>query len=180
MKPLMIKEKLKSPWFLFGLGFFFGAAMLFCLVLGDLKENKNLQEQLFVALSKAPTPNNHRRCSLEFNKGLVLQDVLLAETKAQQARGLTGKTSIPTGMLFSFQKEGNLMFWMKDTPMDLSVGFFDSQGLLFKIKDMQANSTNYHFSLKKALNALELEQGEFQKLGLSVGSVLINRQCSKP
>lgn len=134
------------------------------------------QGDAFAALAKEVTPV-YRHCLLTFSGGAVLRDIPLAETKVQQDKGLSGRNDVEPEMLFTFPKPDRLMFWMRDTQVPLSVGFFDPVGRLFKIEDMQANTDDFHFSMSDATDALELPQGRFQVVGLSVGSRLISRDC---
>ncbi|QPN17975.1 DUF192 domain-containing protein (plasmid) [Pseudomonas aeruginosa] len=57
------------------------------------------------------------------------------------------------------------------------VGLALAFGTLFAIEDMQPETDDYHFSMKPALDALELAQGEFQRKGLAIGARLIRREC---
>lgn len=81
-------------------------------------------------------------------------------------------------MLFTWETAEPRVFWMRDTRVPLSIGFFDDTGLLFAIQDMQPETDDYHYSIKPASDALELEQGQFQAHGLREGDRLIERTCS--
>ena len=123
------------------------------------------------------SPEPTHACTLKFSNGLVLTDIPLAKTLAQQAKGLTKRQDAGPGMLFSWDNAAQRVFWMRDTPIDLSIGFFDAQGLLFAIEDMEADTDCYHISDKPATDALELAKGQFQKLGLKTGDRLLERRC---
>lgn len=116
-------------------------------------------------------------CTLVFASGVVLEDVPLAKTIAQQARGLTGRDDAGAGMLFSWEMAAPRMFWMRDTRIHLSIGFMDAQGWLFSIQDMEAGSETYHESGRSITDALELARGGFAKHGLQVGDRLLERHC---
>ena len=122
---------------------------------------------------------SYRVCSLHFSNKVVLTDIPLAETQEQQTKGLSGRLDIGQGMLFRFPYPEQLTFWMRNTLVPLSIGFFDEQGRLFKIEEMQANTDDLHFSGQEAIDALELPQGQFQTLGLPVGTKLLERRCSE-
>ncbi len=122
---------------------------------------------------------SYRVCSLHFSNKIVLTDIPLAETPEQQTKGLSGRSDVGQGMLFRFPYPEQLTFWMRDTLVPLSIGFLDEQGSLFKIEDMQANTDDPHFSGQKAIDALELPQGKFHALGLTVGTKLLERRCSE-
>jgi len=113
-----------------------------------------------------------QRCDLSFSNGLVLRDVPVARTQAEQSRGLSNRDDIGPGMLFAWPDARPVSFWMKDTFVPLSIGFFDASGVLFSIQDMMPQSLKTHPSVLPALHALELQQGDFQRLGIALGTRL--------
>jgi len=117
-------------------------------------------------------------CDLYFSNGTALAGVPVAKTVEQQARGLAKRESVGPGMLFTWAKSEPRVFWMRDTRVPLTIGFFDDTGLLFAIEDMEPETDDYHFSIKPAFDALELARGQFQKYGLKEGARLIWRTCS--
>lgn len=66
--------------------------------------------------------------------------LLLARTPAQRARGLMEVTDESLGgydgMLFEFSEDAAGGFWMKDTPMPLSIAWFDAAGAFLSSADM--------------------------------------------
>ena len=77
-----------------------------------------------------------------------------------------------TGMLFVFEKEQLLTFWMKNTPTPLSIAYIDSNGIIKDIFDMQPLSLETIASTTKVRYALEVPQGWFAKEGIEVGDSL--------
>lgn len=116
-------------------------------------------------------------CDLTFTGNVQLRGVPVARTKAQQAKGLSGRDDAGPGMLFAFDPPGKLAFWMRDTRIPLSIAFMSEDGNIFIIEDMQPESDEYHLSMKPAKYALELAQGQFQREGLAVGSRLLKEDC---
>ena len=108
---------------------------------------------------------------------LTLKHVPVVRTEAEMNIGLSQRNNVQNGMWFSWPIAEPRIFWMKDTWVDLSVGFFSADGILFEIKHMRSNSLQYQYSSKSAKSALELADGQFEKLGLQVGSKLIKQQC---
>lgn len=98
----------------------------------------------------------------------------IAKTPAQRTRGLMGRTSLPQnhGMLFVFEQPERQCFWMKNTPLALSIAFMDAQGKIQNIADMTPFSEETHCSSVPVLFALEMEQGWFQKRGVLVGDTV--------
>ncbi|MBM3139132.1 MAG: DUF192 domain-containing protein [Chloroflexi bacterium] len=56
--------------------------------------------------------------------------------------GLSGRRQLEgRGMLFYYPRgEGNVGFWMKNTHVDLSIAFLDTQGRIIEVSEMQAES----------------------------------------
>lgn len=121
--------------------------------------------------------DNIKSCSLSFSNGVILTNVIIADTQDKRAQGLSNLDDVGVGMLFVFPKLDNLVFWMKDTRVPLSIGFFDENNRLFRIDDMFPYSEQYHFSLKPSKLALELKQGQFAQKKIKVGVKLTQIQC---
>ena len=127
------------------------------------------------ALASQPT----KVCDLHFSNEVTIEGVPVAETREQQARGLSGVENVGQGMLFVWPVAEPRVFWMRDTRVPLTIGFFDEAGLLFGIQDMKPETDDYHFSIKPAVQALELAQGQFQGYGLKEGVRLIGQTCKR-
>lgn len=106
----------------------------------------------------------------------VILNVEVAETYEQQGHGLMYREKLPEnyGMIFVFQDNTYRSFWMKNTYIDLSIGFFDESRKLFQILEMKASSVmqkdfpNYNSSAP-AKYALEVPKGWFSKNKVKVG-----------
>lgn len=97
----------------------------------------------------------------------------------EQERGLSKTPDVSRGMLFIWPQAATRVFWMRDTWMPLQVGFFDSNGNLFQIEDMEPNTDTLHESKQAANMALELASGQYQAMGLVAGkTVLLRGQCN--
>lgn len=101
----------------------------------------------------------------------VKLQVEIADTEAERQRGLMGRTALGEnrGMLFVFESETTLSFWMKDTLIPLSVAYLDSEGRIIDIQDMQPLDETSHPSAEPAQYALEVNQGFFEEHGVEVG-----------
>ncbi|MBQ3670675.1 MAG: DUF192 domain-containing protein [Treponema sp.] len=99
----------------------------------------------------------------------------IAEKSEERARGFMERKNIPdgTGMLFVFEKDQILSFWMKNTPTPLSIAFIDHGGKIRDIFDMKPYSLANTVSTVSVRYALEVPQGWFQRAGISVGDTLI-------
>lgn len=109
--------------------------------------------------------------------GVTLR-VELAKTEEEQAQGLMfrKKISDSEGMLFVYKDERPRSFWMKNTFIPLSIGFFNKKRELIDVQDMtpvqsemQIRIPSYR-SKKPAQYALEVKQGWFQRHRIQLGA----------
>ncbi len=98
----------------------------------------------------------------------------IAEKPEDRNRGFMERKNIPqgTGMLFIFEKDQILSFWMKNTPTPLSIAYISKDGKIKDILDMQPFSLADITSSGYVRYALEVPQGWFKKNGISVGDSL--------
>lgn len=115
--------------------------------------------------------------TLTFSNGKKMT-VEIAQTPEEKAKGLMYRTSLPknSGMLFVFPVEQTLSFWMKNTYLPLTIGFFDAQKKLLETQDMHPplgpaadDQLKHYASAAPALYALEVEQGWFHKNAIKPG-----------
>ena len=74
------------------------------------------------------------------------------------------------GMLFVFESAARHCFWMRDTPLPLSIAFVDTDGRIVSLADMQPHSETLHCPPTDIRYALEVKQGEFQRRGIAAGT----------
>ena len=104
--------------------------------------------------------------------------VEIAETEKQLERGLMHRQKMKTdaGMFFIFKDEQIRSFWMKNTLIDLSIGYFNKDKKLIDIQEMSATSIMQkdlpsYPSQGPAMYALEMNKGWFNKNKIAVGAV---------
>lgn len=116
--------------------------------------------------------------TLEFSSGIRLK-VEVADTLNKRAKGLMNRTQLPKdqGMLFIFDQPQTLSFWMKDTYIPLSIGYFDKNKVLKEIHQMEPQQMlETKQNLKSYVSrcfcqyALEVNQGWFKKNRIKVGT----------
>ncbi len=102
-------------------------------------------------------------------------DVEVARSDAQRAKGLMGRTALGPreGMLFVFDRDQHLEFWMKDTRIPLSIAFLSVEGRILEIVDMAPFSQKVVRSRLSSRYALELRQGEFREIGAGEGTFVL-------
>lgn len=100
--------------------------------------------------------------------------VEVAATPQAQQRGLMQRTALDTdaGMLFIFDYDQQLGFWMLNTLIPLDIAFIDSSGTILNIETMQPETLNFHNSDGLARYALEVNAGEFARRGIKAGDVI--------
>jgi uncharacterized membrane protein (UPF0127 family) len=97
--------------------------------------------------------------------------VEIAATEEERRQGLMFRTELEDGkgMIFLFEKDRILSFWMKDTLIPLSIAFLSSEGRITEIRDMEPRSLATVMSERSCRYALEAPQGWFARAGVGVG-----------
>ncbi len=95
----------------------------------------------------------------------------VARTPEEQQKGLMFRDSLPDGrgMIFVYDSDRRMAFWMKDTLIPLSIAFLAADGTIREIRDMRAGSLEVIESERSARHALEVPLGWFARVGLGVG-----------
>jgi uncharacterized membrane protein (UPF0127 family) len=104
----------------------------------------------------------------------VRLQVEIARTERERARGLMHRISLPDGegMLFVFERDQILSFWMKDTLIPLSIAFISYDGRILEIYDMKPRDLAPVHSSRSVRYALEVPQGWFERAGITPGDRL--------
>ncbi len=111
---------------------------------------------------------------IESGRGDVEVDVEIAETPVQHQFGLMHRESLGSeaGMVFFFAEEMRGGFWMKNTLIPLSIAYFDADGKILRILDMEpceADPCPVYDPDVAYRGALEVNKGAFQRWGVSPG-----------
>lgn len=104
-------------------------------------------------------------------------EVEVAKSHAERERGLMFRKSLPenSGMIFIFENEQPLAFWMKNTLIPLQIGYFDGNRKLVDLQEMvpaplgDSRPRSYP-SKKPAMYALEMNKGWFTKNNIKLGT----------
>jgi uncharacterized protein len=129
------------------------------------------------ALGHADTQSGQggsRKENCEYHAVRIRGQVFLVEIAANtatRARGLMHRTELPEqhGMLFVFQDDQYRSFWMKNTPLPLSIAYIDQNGIITDILDMTPFSEEPVPSSRPVRYALELNRNEFARFGIRPG-----------
>ncbi|MCI6798045.1 MAG: DUF192 domain-containing protein [Spirochaetia bacterium] len=105
------------------------------------------------------------------DESTVSVKVEIAKTESERAYGFMNRKKIPdgTGMIFIFEYDMILTFWMKNTPTALSIAYIDKNGIIRDIFDMTPFSLAGVQSTSSVRYALEVPKGWFQKNGIKPG-----------
>jgi len=107
-------------------------------------------------------------------RGAVVVRVRVAETGVAQARGLQGvrRMGPDVGMAFVFHRPSTARFWMKDTPLPLSIAFWGRDGRISAIMNMppcRADPCTTYGPRVPFVGALEVHRGFFAGHRVAVG-----------
>lgn len=95
----------------------------------------------------------------------------IAANDEDRTRGLMYRKTLEDGegMLFVFDSDRPLSFWMKNTYVPLSIAFIASDGKIVVVKDMEPLSLASVESERSVRFALEVPRGWFSRAAVSVG-----------
>ena len=112
--------------------------------------------------------------TIELVVGGAVFRVERAVTPEQRREGLMYRDRLGEreGMLFVFEEERMLSFWMRNTSLPLSIAFIDARGVIVHITDLEPYSETPVPSRVPARFALEVNRGAFERAGVAVGDVV--------
>ncbi|MBU1077150.1 MAG: DUF192 domain-containing protein [Spirochaetes bacterium] len=96
----------------------------------------------------------------------------VVDTEETRTKGLMYRKSLEEneGMLFIFDQNRVVSFWMKNTFIPLSVAFIDSNYKIVNIAQMSPlDEETHHYSYSPVKYALEVNQGWFKKHNIEPG-----------
>jgi len=132
---------------------------------------------LFNAGFASCSPQKHQTTvlTIERESGETVEiTVEIARTEEERSKGLMYRKDLPDGkgMLFVFERDQLLSFWMKNTVIPLSIAFIASNGHIVEIKDMRPRDLSSVQSSIPVRYALEAPQGWFQRVNVRHGDVV--------
>jgi uncharacterized membrane protein (UPF0127 family) len=98
----------------------------------------------------------------------------IAVTDKERSQGLMYRKKLPDGegMLFIYDRDQVMSFWMKNTNVPLSIAFLASDGKIIEIRDMYPHDETSVISSRSVRYALEVPQGWFLRAGIMPGDVV--------
>ena len=104
--------------------------------------------------------------------------VEIATTEEERERGLMYRKSVPegTGMLFDFDREREVIMWMKNTYVSLDMIFIRADGTIARIAENTTPLSEAHINSGPPVKGvLEVAAGTARKYGISVGDKISHR-----
>jgi uncharacterized membrane protein (UPF0127 family) len=97
--------------------------------------------------------------------------VEVADTVELRSQGLMLRQEMAAdaGMLFVFEQDVQVPFWMRNTLLPLSIAFIDASGTIVDIRDMQPLDETLIYSRAPYRYTLEVNQGFFAAHGIAPG-----------
>ena len=125
----------------------------------------------FAAAAQAQGEAQPKLDTVSLSAGMHVIRAEVARTPLQRQMGLMFRQQMAAheGMLFAFEVPAKQCFWMKNTPLPLSIAFIADDGHIVNIADMQPQSVESHCSAEPVRFALEMNQGWFAKRGIKPG-----------
>ena len=99
----------------------------------------------------------------------------IAADDPSRERGLMSRTNLAENeaMLFVFPLPRPVAFWMKDTPIPLSIAYVGSSGRIFEIHGLKPlDETPVHSASQAVTYAIEVPQGWFARHGVMAGTTV--------
>jgi uncharacterized membrane protein (UPF0127 family) len=123
---------------------------------------------------EASDPIASAALSIGTDDGTVSLDVQIADTPAERQIGLMGRKSLSPydGMAFVWEEPVVSTFWMKDTLIPLSIAFWDDDGRIISILDMDPCTEDPCPSYgpdEPFVGAVEVARGTFERTGVALG-----------
>lgn len=119
-----------------------------------------------------------KRLSIGNHTSLVVE---VADTDEKRRNGLMHRKGLASnaGMIFVYDKEKTQSFWMKNTYIDLDLGFFNKDRVLVDVQQMDGLSSSSQEDIPRVSSrfpaqfALEVNQGWFQEQNINLGESFI-------
>lgn len=137
--------------------------------IGKTLKANSLSFALIILISSSSLADNLKKIKVKVGKTTITVEV--ANTEKSRERGLMERSKLDKncGMLFVFPDESKRYFWMKNTYIPLSIGFFDKDSRLVEVQEMKPMGSPMEKDIPRyqshlpAKFALEMERGWFKK-----------------
>jgi uncharacterized membrane protein (UPF0127 family) len=130
---------------------------------------------LFIFLACAPSKLPIKEIPIErAGQEIAVVRAEIARTQEERNNGLMFRKKLPDGegMLFVFEADQVLSFWMKNTYIPLSIAYIASDGRIIDIKELYPRDKSSVVSSRSVRYALEAPQGWFSRAGVRTGDIV--------
>lgn len=118
-----------------------------------------------------PPPRSGDVVALQIGERVVQAEVVFDDLSRKIGLMHRKRLGENEGMLFIFDAPERLGFWMRNTEIPLSIAFLDDDGTILEIADMKPKDLSTTRTKYRVRYALEVNQGWFQRAGISAGDV---------
>jgi len=121
--------------------------------------------------ASAQTEAQPKLSTVDLRAGMYNIRAEVARTALQTQTGMMFRNEMAAheGMLFVFDSPAPRCFWMRNTPLPLTIAYIADDGAIVDLIDMQPFSDRTHCSSQPVRFALEMNQGWFAKRGIKPG-----------
>lgn len=134
----------------------------------------------FVIGNAAPVNQKCRIFVVSDNGTKTAVNAEIADSPVERETGLMFRELLDEsdGMLFVFEREIKLNFWMKNTLIPLDIAYIDKNGVINEIYHMKPLDVSVTYnSIKPAMYALEVNSGWFSRHKIKSGSKIEFNGC---
>src|SRR5687767_2851999 len=127
---------------------------------------------LFVMMLAVSGCSNGKKGLVPVKFGAETLWVEVADKEPEREHGLMYRHELPEdhGMIFVFDEPHQASFWMRNTPLPLSIAFLDESKTILNIEQMVPyDDRNFHKSKGLALYAVEANKGWFEARNITPG-----------
>jgi uncharacterized membrane protein (UPF0127 family) len=113
---------------------------------------------------------------LKLNLQIITVEIADSNEKAERGLMYRRQLNENDGMLFVFDDERLRSFWMKNTFIDLDIGFFSGEKVLLEVHQMKASKSEINLhpdsceTKKPSQFVLEMSRGWYTKHNIKVGT----------
>ena len=127
----------------------------------------------FLQSSYPGYPCPQRQATISFELKEVQAQVACNNNERQQGLMNTAPLNDHEGMLFVFPYLDKHGFWMKNTPVNLSIAFISKGGIINEIREMKAQDETPIIPQKEAKYTLEMREKWFTENHILAGQKMI-------
>jgi uncharacterized membrane protein (UPF0127 family) len=114
----------------------------------------------------------------DFVFGNTVLNTEIACSNIEKSTGLMNRKFLApnNGMIFVYEKQETLPFWMKNTLIPLSIAFIDQNWKIVDIQEMQPLDEHIIYSAQPALYAVEANPSWFLQHNVHIGDTVYIKQ----